>query len=309
MATWKAYDSLFRQAMTDDGSFDPFPYQRQLAQQVDLPAVLRVPTGAGKTAAVITAWLWRRHTAPEITPRRLVYTLPMRVLVEQTADTARSILRRLGLLYEGPPDPAFPGVRVAVLMGGEIDEDWWVEPERETILVGTLDMLLSRALNRGYALSRYRWPVDFGLLNSDALWVFDEVQLLGVGLYTGLQLQALRRRLGTFGRTHTLWCSATVDPAELHSVDHPAPAAADVLALGDADRQHQQLRVRLTARKTIHELVAPEFQENRAPPGRGRRGPGRARCTPAWNADVGRGQHRGAGPKIARGTQAAAVSP
>jgi len=32
-------------------------------------------------------------------------------------------------------------------------------------------MLLSRALNRGYASGRARWPVEFGLLNQDALWV------------------------------------------------------------------------------------------------------------------------------------------
>ena len=36
------------------------------------------------------------------------------------------------------------------------------------ILIGTQDMLLSRALNRGYGMSRYRWPMHFGLLNNDA---------------------------------------------------------------------------------------------------------------------------------------------
>jgi hypothetical protein len=43
--------------------------------------------GLGKTAAAILAWLWRRRFATEQvraqTPRRLVYCLPMRVLVEQ----------------------------------------------------------------------------------------------------------------------------------------------------------------------------------------------------------------------------------
>ena len=42
-------------------------------------------------------------------------------------------------------------------------------------------MLLSRALNRGYGMSRYRWPMHFGLLNNDCLWVMDEVQLMGRG--------------------------------------------------------------------------------------------------------------------------------
>ena len=53
-------------------------------------------------------------------------------------------------------------------------------------------MLLSRALNRGYAAARARWPIDYGLLNHDALWVMDEVQLMDVGLATSAQLQAFR---------------------------------------------------------------------------------------------------------------------
>ena len=40
-------------------------------------------------------------------------------------------------------------------------------PKRPAILIGTQDMLLSRALNRGYGMSRYRWPMHFGLLNND----------------------------------------------------------------------------------------------------------------------------------------------
>ena len=84
-----------------------------------------------------------------------------------------------------------------MLMGGDVDRDWDRYPERDTILIGTQDMLLSRALNRGYAMSRFRWPVQFGLLNNDCLWVMDEVQLMGSGLATTTQLQAFRRKLGT----------------------------------------------------------------------------------------------------------------
>jgi CRISPR-associated endonuclease/helicase Cas3 len=39
----------------------------------------------GKTAAVVLAWLWNRVQRPDSEwPRRLVYCLPMRTLVEQT---------------------------------------------------------------------------------------------------------------------------------------------------------------------------------------------------------------------------------
>lgn len=70
------------------------------------------------------------------------------------------------------------GLRVSVLMGGSSTREWSEHPEADQIIVGTIDMLLSRALNR-YAENRYAWPVSFGLLNSDCRFVFDETQLAG----------------------------------------------------------------------------------------------------------------------------------
>ena len=58
-------------------------------------------------------------------------------------------------------------------------------------------------------MSRYRWPVHFGLLNNDCLWIFDETQLMGVGVETGAQLDGLRTRLGACGPTRSLWMSAS----------------------------------------------------------------------------------------------------
>lgn len=45
--------------------------------------LISIPTGLGKTAAVVMAWLWNRVAHPHAThrdtwPRRLVYCLPMR---------------------------------------------------------------------------------------------------------------------------------------------------------------------------------------------------------------------------------------
>ena len=42
-------------------------------------------------------------------------------------------------------------------MGGEDlpDEDWRLRPDGDQILIGTIDMLLSRALSRGYGESRF----------------------------------------------------------------------------------------------------------------------------------------------------------
>jgi len=113
-------------------------------------------------------------------------------------------------------------------------------------------MLISRALNRGYAMSRYRWPVHFGLLNNDCLWVLDETQLMGVGLTTTAQLQGLRQRFGTYGKCQSLWMSATLDDRPLHTIDHkPDNGEFQSLTIDDEDRRHALVARRLTARKRL----------------------------------------------------------
>ncbi len=156
----------------------------------ELPELLIVPTGVGKTASAILGWLYRRRFhedehVQQATPRRLIYCLPMRVLVDQTAECTEAWLKKLSLSKD---------VRVHLLMDGAHDENWDEYLERDAILIGTQDMLLSRALNRGYGMSRYRWPVHFGLLNNDCLCVMDEIQLIGVGLTTTMRAEPLRTK-------------------------------------------------------------------------------------------------------------------
>src|SRR5262249_37066955 len=106
--------------------------------------------------------------------------------------------------------------------------DWYLYPERPAILIGTLDMLLSRALNRGYGCGRARWPVEFGLLHQDALWVMDEIQLMDTGLATSAQLQAFRQADSncSLRPCRTWWMSATLQPEWLRSID-TEPCYAD----------------------------------------------------------------------------------
>ena len=205
------------------GHAAPFAYQQALAAR-SWPDALIAPTGLGKTAAVVLAWLWKRANAPETSPRRLVYCLPMRTLADQTADNVSVWLSRLASL-PGDWQIRVPDARrdVHVLMGGQDEPRWYEHPERPAILVGTQDMLISRALMRGYAMSRFRWPVDFALLHNDTQWVFDEVQLMSSGLATSTQLEGFRRRLGTELPARSLWVSATLHPEWLRTADAPAP--------------------------------------------------------------------------------------
>jgi len=154
------FGEFFKQAT----GLNCFPYQRAFEEVDELPELLNVPTAAGKMATAILGWLYWRLTWQQNT-RRLVYCLPMRTLVEQTHNCSELWIRRLEESRLLECDEACR-VRVHVLMGGADSTDWDEQPERDAILIGTQDMLLSRTLNRGYGVSRYRWPMHFGLLNN-----------------------------------------------------------------------------------------------------------------------------------------------
>jgi CRISPR-associated endonuclease/helicase Cas3 len=233
------FDPLFRSAT---GSA-PFPWQRRYATGDLLPELVRAPTGAGKTEAAALGWLWRLRFADQAiraaTPRRLVYCLPMRVLVEQTIQRIRTQLDAAGA----------NDIAVHQLMGGAVSRDWTLRPEDDAVIVGTLDQLLSRALMRGYGVSRYAWPIHYALLHNDALWVFDEVQLMGEALATSVQLDGFRGGFGpSVGPTQSVWMSATVEPSWLETVDRQAPERVHSV---DADDRAAGLGERLAASKRV----------------------------------------------------------
>lgn len=284
---------------------EPLPYQKRLALCDSLPALLDVPTGLGKTAAAILAWVWRRRFAGESirrqTPRRLVYCLPMRVLVEQTHRVAIEWLRQVGLFAEEATeqhrewsrptgDSGDQPIAVHLLLGGAEKSDWALWPERDAVLIGTQDMLISRALNRGYAAGRARWPMEFGLLNSDCLWVFDEIQIMDTSLASSLQLDAWRRSLqlrpsrDAFPANnkehlpkpcHSLWMSATMAKHWLErAVDWLPRVEAEWASrhqLSETERTDGQLRsdqlfqiTKQLSKAPIKPLEKPKTKDNRA---------------------------------------------
>jgi len=275
----------FFQAATEKSA--PYGYQCRLARgpaaDPDEPDTLRggtaccsqlinIPTGLGKTAAVVLAWLWNRVAHPDAAhrqtwPSRLVYCLPMRTLVEQTQTEVQKWLEnvmaksaKIGI--KGQPGEDLKWLTEhspIILMGGEEPakkkREWDIHPERPAILIGTQDMLLSRALNRGYGMSRYRWPMHFGLLNNDCLWVMDETQLMGVGVETSAQLDGFRHdgKMPTFGVCPTWWMSATLDETEtrLATVDHKSAAGWPIEKLSAAEQSSGRPHELITATKKL----------------------------------------------------------
>jgi CRISPR-associated endonuclease/helicase Cas3 len=243
----RAFDEFFRAAMGEAGA-NPYPYQRRLAVE-GLPELLRAPTGAGKTAAAVLPWMWRRleHPDPQVRAgeaRWLMFVLPLRSLVEQTAQDVRTWVVSAGV---------GEAVGVHVLMGGEErdPDEWQLEPGRAAVFVGTQDMIVSRLLMRGYAESRSLWPVSFGLMNSGVQFVFDETQLMGPALPTSAQLQGLREKLKVAAPSRSMWMSATLAPDDICTVDHPE--VRSVVELGDEDRVGD-LAVRLDAVRKVERV-------------------------------------------------------
>lgn len=227
------------------GGFKPHSWQLQLATH-DLceNRLIRIPTGMGKTLGVLSTWLLCRVlNGNDAWPTRLVWCLPMRTLVEQTVSEAEKIIKALAIDNQ---------VDVHPLMGGTAEKRWYQKPDRPAILVGTQDMLLSRALNRGYAMGRAAWPCAFGLLNTDALWVMDEVQLMGVGLATSGQIQSFWNERHENSNSNvvsatkprvTWWMSATLQPDWLKTPETESLVTSiseEILTIDAGDRNGSQ---------------------------------------------------------------------
>lgn len=219
LATVSRTDQFSKFFKTATG-FTPYRWQVEVALN-GLPDVLPIPTGLGKTEVAL-AWAWRLLVDKMPEPLHLVVCLPMRSLVTQT-------VRRLKTYFDALRVEASEiDVAVHQLMCGAIDDEWAMHPDKPWVLVGTQDQLLSRALNRGYSMNRFEWPVHFGLLNNDCRWLIDETQLMGPGLWTTSQLDWMRRkRFKSLKPCSTTWMSATMDTSFLSTTDRKRDAIAE----------------------------------------------------------------------------------
>jgi CRISPR-associated endonuclease/helicase Cas3 len=155
-------------------------YERFIAER--LPSALDLPTGLGKTS-VMTIWLIARANGARL-PRRLVYVVDRRAVVDQATEEA---LRLRCNLEEFPElAPLREALRlnerplpISTLRGRFADNrEWHEDPSLPAIVVGTVDMIGSRLLFSGYGVSRRMRPYHAGLLGADALVVLDEAHLV-----------------------------------------------------------------------------------------------------------------------------------
>jgi CRISPR-associated endonuclease/helicase Cas3 len=171
------FGSIFK-AIT---GFEPFRWQSRLYgafAQGDLPSALDLPTGLGKTS-VMAIWLLARAANPAL-PRRLVYVVDRRAVVDQATTEAEKLKKALRKLPSLAAQLHLPndGLPVSTLRGQFADNrDWLADPTASAIVVGTIDMTGSRLLFEGYGVSRGMRPYHAGLLGADTLFVLDEAHL------------------------------------------------------------------------------------------------------------------------------------
>ncbi len=170
---------------------DPYPWQNRLTRQVltdgEWPSVIDLPTGTGKTSVLDTA-IFTLAVQPDVFPRRVVFVIDRRIVVDQVYERADKIARAISRADEGVlPDlrerlnglsSANGVLGVAALRGGiPLDGEWFRRPERPWVMVSTVDQFGSRLLFRGYGVSDRMRPVHAGLAGNDCLVILDEVHL------------------------------------------------------------------------------------------------------------------------------------
>jgi CRISPR-associated helicase Cas3 len=139
----------------------PHPYQERVAERLSQRRhlVVRAPTGAGKTLAVLAPFLLDRE---RIGVRGMIYVLPLRTLVEAVYAEAVAL---------GEPR----GLRVVMQTGERADAEFFHDAD---IVVTTFDQLLSGLLCEPYGLSSKLWNINAAAM-AGKLIVFDEFHLMG----------------------------------------------------------------------------------------------------------------------------------
>lgn len=246
----------------------PFPWQGEVYRRLSAGDWKRltacdIPTGLGKTA-VIPIWLIALANRGGVIPRRLVYVVNRRTVVDQATAEAERIRTMLTTPETGTPAPELGEARrqlarslgalaakpdstplaISTLRGQFADNrEWSADPARPAVIVGTVDMIGSRLLFGGYGLGFKTRPLHAGFLGQDALIVHDEAHLEPA---FQMLIEAVRNKqenepapLGPEKRLKVIALTAT-------------PRGGDALQLTDKDRADPEVKKRIEARKSLH---------------------------------------------------------
>lgn len=260
--TTSHFDVAFR-ALTDYG---PMKWQGRLYKRLksQIPRACDLPTGLGKTS-IIPIWLIALASLAGnesiSLPRRLIYIVNRRTVVDQATGVLEQIRNRL--LDPGNPSwrthahvlvqlanqlrklsAGLDDLPLAVsTMRGELADnaEWKVDPARAVIVVGTIDMIGSKLLFSGYGDGKYHCPHHAGLIGQDALIVHDEAHLTPAFSELLCGIAEAQRRTDESRPVHTIELSATARGND----------DENVLSLVKEDEQDKIVQQRLNAKKSL----------------------------------------------------------
>lgn len=262
----------------------PYPWQERLASHVvesgRWPAVIGVPTGAGKTAALDVA-LYALAAEADLpptarrAPRRVVLVVDRRTIVDQAFARAQAIRRGLVEATGGPLLPfavrlrALMGphaefeepLQLALLRGGVPKDDGWARrPDQALLAVSTVDQVGSRLLFRGYGVRPTLQSLHAGLLGHDTLFLLDEVHLA----------RPFEETLGEIAGRWRHWRDVELPDRWQSTALSATHGSADAFELDEADRATPQLARRLAAHKALKRVQsASKTHDTRGRPHRG----------------------------------------
>jgi CRISPR-associated endonuclease/helicase Cas3 len=226
----QAFEAIFR--------VPPFPWQRALYARFaagDIPQLVDLPTGLGKTS-IVAIWLLALNAGANV-PRRLVYVVNRRTVVDQTTREVERLLANLG------DAGASTDIAVSTLRGQHVDNRAWsADPSRPAVICGTVDMIGSRLLFSGYGASFRTKPLYAGFLGQDALIVHDEAHLEPAFQTLLERVEAEQHRCGDPWPMRLMALTAT----------SRSNGTGSAFGLGPEDREHVVVKQRVFAKKALH---------------------------------------------------------
>jgi CRISPR-associated endonuclease/helicase Cas3 len=226
----------------------PFPWQERLFTdwfaKGQVPPSCNLPTGLGKTA-VIAVWLIARANGADV-PRRLVYVVNRRTVVDQTTNEAMKLRKNASQI-------GIDNLAISTLRGQFADnQEWSVDPSRPAVICGTVDMIGSRLLFSGYRIGFRSRPLHAGFLGQDTLLVHDEAHLEPAfqTLITDIEKEQQREREFAgdlpWPKLRVMQLTATTRSGTVSRTESQEP-----FELSDKDRTHPVVRQRIEAMKSL----------------------------------------------------------
>lgn len=243
----------------------PFPWQSRLYDRFvvgEFPNTASLPTGLGKTS-IIAIWLIALAKCPGKVPRRLVYVVNRRTVVDQTTDEVEKFRKHLSgkpelaslkaaleQLCAIPLMPTDSPLAISTLRGQFADNrEWSTDPARPAVICGTVDMIGSRLLFSGYGIGFKSKPLHAGFLGQDALLIHDEAHLeqpFQQLLNTIEEEQTNGEQSGDLPWKKLRVLELTATPRSEEDVHRVEPFRLD-----EEDERHPVVRQRLYAKKAL----------------------------------------------------------